>query len=53
MVIVAGLSGWKSNIGRVGGNQSDYGCPRAELRRESLSLSWWNKENRVLIFLYS
>ncbi len=28
----------RSNFGRVGGNQSDYGCPRAGLRRESLSV---------------
>ena len=27
----------RSNIGRVGGNQSDYGRPRTGLRRESLS----------------
>jgi hypothetical protein len=39
--LVAGIrlewSVGSANIRRVGRNQSDYGCPRAGLRRESLS----------------
>jgi hypothetical protein len=40
---------WLIATGLAGGNQSDFGCSRAGRLRESLSLSWWNKENRVLI----
>jgi hypothetical protein len=46
----AGMAGGKrGNIGHVGGIQSDFGCSRTGRLRESLFLSWWNKENRVLI----
>ena len=45
-----GMTGGKrGNSGLDGGNQSDFGCSRARRLRESLSLSWWNRENRVLI----
>jgi len=35
---VAPTVGALGDIGRVGGNQSDFGCSRAERLRESLSL---------------
>ena len=49
-----GMTGGKrGNIGLDSGNQSDFGCFRTGRLRESLSLSWWNKENRVLILLHN
>jgi integrase len=40
----------RSNIGRVSGNQSDFGCHQGWTASRISFFSWWNKENRVLIF---
>jgi hypothetical protein len=39
----------RRNIRRVGGNQSDFGCPKAGRLREYLSFLGEIKENRAFI----
>jgi len=38
------------DIGRVGGNQSDFGCDQGWTASLISFFTWWNKESRVLIF---
>ena len=40
----------RGGIMNVGGIQSDFGCHQGWTASRISFFSWWNKENRVLIF---
>jgi len=43
----------RRNIGRVGRNRADFGCPEPGSAAEISFFSWRDKKNGVLILLYS